>query len=65
VNGTIRGEFTTLQLALAEFREQFNNNWPLIWPLMMAAVTITTVPVMVLFLIGQKQFIRGIAPTRI
>jgi multiple sugar transport system permease protein len=61
VNGTIRREFTTLQLALAEFREQFNNNWPL----MMAAVTITTVPVMVLFLIGQKQFIRGIAPTRI
>ncbi|MEA5577875.1 carbohydrate ABC transporter permease [Anabaena sp. UHCC 0451] len=58
---TTRPELRTVQLALAEFQEQFTNNWPL----MMAAVTITTVPVMVLFLIGQKQFIRGIATTGI
>jgi multiple sugar transport system permease protein len=58
---TTRPELRTVQLALAEFQEQFTNNWPL----MMAAVTITTVPVMVLFLIGQKQFIRGIAATGI
>lgn len=56
---TTRPELRTVQLALAEFQEQFTNNWPL----MMAAVTIATVPVMLLFLIGQKQFIRGIATT--
>ncbi|MBD2410869.1 sugar ABC transporter permease [Nostoc calcicola FACHB-389] len=58
---TTRPELRTVQLALAEFQEQFTNNWPL----MMAAVTIATVPVMVLFLIGQRQFIRGIATTGI
>ncbi|BAZ17699.1 sugar ABC transporter permease [Calothrix sp. NIES-4071] len=58
---TTRPELRTVQLALAEFQEQFTNNWSL----MMAAVTIATVPVMVLFLIGQRQFIRGIAATGI
>ncbi|MBE9007485.1 carbohydrate ABC transporter permease [Fortiea sp. LEGE XX443] len=58
---TTRPELRTVQLALAEFQEQFTNNWPL----MMAAVTIATVPVMVLFLVGQRQFIRGIATTGI
>lgn len=56
---TTRPELRTVQLALAEFQEQFTNNWPL----MMAAVTIATVPVMLLFLVGQRQFIRGIATT--
>ncbi|BAZ30961.1 binding-protein-dependent transport systems inner membrane component [Cylindrospermum sp. NIES-4074] len=56
---TTRPELRTVQLALAEFQEQFTNNWPL----MMAAVTMTTVPVIVLFLIGQRQFISGIATT--
>ncbi|ARV63038.1 sugar ABC transporter permease [Nostocales cyanobacterium HT-58-2] len=58
---TTRPELRTVQLALAEFQEQFTNNWPL----MMAAVTIATVPVMLLFLVGQRQFIRGIATTGI
>ncbi len=58
---TTRPELRTVQLALAEFQEQFTNNWPL----MMAAVTIATVPVMVLFLIGQRQFIQGVATTGI
>jgi multiple sugar transport system permease protein len=58
---TTRPELRTVQLALAEFQEQFTNNWSL----MMAAVTIATVPVIVLFLIGQRQFIRGIAATGI
>jgi multiple sugar transport system permease protein len=58
---TTRPELRTVQLALAEFQEQFTNNWPL----MMAAVTIATVPVMILFIIGQRQFIRGIAATGI
>ncbi|MBR8838707.1 MAG: carbohydrate ABC transporter permease [Stigonema ocellatum SAG 48.90 = DSM 106950] len=56
---TTRPELRTVQLALAEFQEQFTNNWPL----MMASVTIATVPVMLLFLVGQRQFIRGIATT--
>jgi len=32
---------------------------------LMAAVAITTVPVIVVFLLGQRQFIRGIANTGI
>ena len=58
---TSRPELRTVQLALAEFQEQFTNNWPLL----MAAVTIATLPVILLFLIGQRQFIRGIATTGI
>lgn len=58
---TTRPELRTVQLALAEFQEQFTNDWSL----MMAAVTIATIPVLILFLIGQRQFIRGIATTGI
>lgn len=56
---TTRPELRTVQLALAEFQEQFTNNWPLL----MAAVAIATIPVILLFLIGQRQFIQGIATT--
>jgi multiple sugar transport system permease protein len=56
---TTRPELRTVQLALAEFQEQFTNNWPLL----MAAVVIATLPVVFLFLLGQRQFIRGIATT--
>jgi len=56
---TTRPELRTVQLALSEFQEQFTNNWPLL----MAAVTIATVPVLLLFLAGQRQFIAGIATT--
>jgi multiple sugar transport system permease protein len=58
---TTKPELRTVQLALAALQEQFTNNWPL----MMAAVVIATVPVVLLFLIGQRQFIRGIATTGI
>ncbi|MCL1469710.1 carbohydrate ABC transporter permease [Argonema antarcticum] len=58
---TTRPELKTVQLALAEFQDQFTNNWPL----MMAAVVIATVPVVLLFLAGQRQFMRGIATTGI
>lgn len=58
---TTRPELRTVQLALAEFQEQFTNSWPLL----MAAVVIATVPMVVLFLIGQRQFIRGIGTTGI
>lgn len=58
---TTRPELRTVQLALAEFQEQFTNDWSLL----MAAVVIATVPVVFLFLISQKQFIRGVAATGI
>ncbi len=58
---TTRPELRTVQLALAEFQEQFTNSWSLL----MAAIGIASVPVMVLFLLGQKQFIRGVASTGI
>jgi len=58
---TTRPELRTVQLALAEFQEQFTNSWSL----MMAAVVITTLPIVLLFLLGQRQFIRGIAATGI
>ncbi|HEY9736733.1 MAG TPA: carbohydrate ABC transporter permease [Trichocoleus sp.] len=56
---TTRPELQTVQLALASFQEQFTSDWPLL----MAAVVIATVPVVLLFLVGQRQFIRGIAAT--
>ncbi|NEQ28005.1 MAG: carbohydrate ABC transporter permease [Microcoleus sp. SIO2G3] len=58
---TTKPELRTVQLALAEFQEQFTNNWSLL----MAAVVIATVPVVVVFLIGQRQFVQGIAATGI
>lgn len=58
---TTRPELRTVQLALAEFQEQFTNSWQLL----MAAVCIATIPVILLFAIGQKQFMRGIATTGI
>lgn len=58
---TTQPELRTVQLALAEFQEQFTNNWSLL----MAAVVIATVPVIVLFLVGQRQFIQGISTTGI
>jgi multiple sugar transport system permease protein len=58
---TTRASLRTVQLALAGFQEQFTNNWTL----MMAAVVIATIPVVVLFLLGQRQLIRGVAATGI
>jgi multiple sugar transport system permease protein len=56
---TTRPELATVQLTLAGFQEQFTNNWSL----MMAAVTISSVPVAVLCVAGQRQLARGIAAT--
>lgn len=58
---TTRPALQTVQLALASFQEQFTNNWSLL----MAAVVIATLPIVLLFLLGQRQFIRGIATTGI
>lgn len=56
---TTRPELRTVQLTLAAFQEQFTSDWPLL----MAAVMIATLPVITLFIIGQRQFIEGIATT--
>lgn len=56
---TTRPELQTVQLALTNFQEQFTNDWPLL----MAGVTIATIPIVVLFVAAQKQFVRGLAAT--
>jgi multiple sugar transport system permease protein len=58
---TTRPELITVQLSLASFQEQFTNNWPL----MMAAVVISSLPIVVLCILGQRQLVRGIAATGI
>ena len=58
---TTRPELRTVQLALASFQEQFTNSWTLL----MAAVVISTLPIVVIFALGQRQLIRGIATTGI
>lgn len=58
---TTRPELRTVQLVLAQFQEQYTSSWALL----MAAVAIATIPVVILFLIGQRQFIRGIGSTGI
>jgi multiple sugar transport system permease protein len=49
----------TVQLGLTVFQDQFTTNYTLL----MAAVIFVTAPVVMLFLIGQRQFIEGIART--
>lgn len=56
---TSSASMRTVQLGLTTFQEQFQTNYTLL----MAAVIFVTVPVILLFLIGQKQFIKGIAST--
>ncbi len=58
---TTRPELRTVQLAVASFQEQFTNDWSLL----MAAVVIATVPAVLLFVVCQGQFVRGIATTGI
>jgi multiple sugar transport system permease protein len=47
----------TVQLGLTTFQEQFSTNYTLL----MAAVVFVTIPILLIFFIGQKQFIEGIA----
>lgn len=49
----------TVQLGLTVFQEQFKVDYTLL----MAAVVFVTVPSVVLFFVGQKQFVKGIATT--
>lgn len=56
---TTRPELRTVQLTLAQFQEQFTSDWAVL----MAAVVIASLPVIILFLVGQRQFVQGIAAT--
>jgi multiple sugar transport system permease protein len=56
---TTKPELLTVQLSLANFQEQFTNDWPL----MMAAAVLATLPVVLVFVLGQRQLVRGIATT--
>lgn len=56
---TNRIEIRTLQYGLAMFKEEGGLNWGQL----MAGTTIATIPILVLFLIAQKQFIKGITLT--
>jgi multiple sugar transport system permease protein len=56
---TTRPQLRTVQLALASLQAQ------LAWGPLMAAVVMATLPVLVLFLLGQRQLMRGITATGI
>lgn len=49
----------TVQLGLTVFQDQFTTNYTLL----MAAVLFVTTPALLLFLVGQRQFIEGISRT--
>jgi len=53
------GDKYTLAVGLAAFRGQYRTQWDL----MMAAATVITVPIVVLFFFAQKRFIQGITLT--
>jgi len=56
---TTDDRFRTVQLGLIVFRQRFSTQWG---P-MMAGVTIATVPMILVFLAGQRYFVSGIALT--
>jgi multiple sugar transport system permease protein len=51
----------TVQIGLASFQSQHFSNWPVV----MAGTLMSQLPVLVLFLIGQRWFVRSIASTGI
>jgi len=54
-------ELYTLSIGLYAFREQ----WEIRYDLMMAAATVVTLPILLLFFLAQRTFIEGIALTGI
>ena len=53
----------TLTVGLLQFRADFQGMGN--WPVMMAGVVISVLPILIAFVIGQKYFVRGIALTGI
>ena len=56
---TTDDRYRTIQLGLIVFRQRFTTQWG---P-MMAGVTIATVPMIIVFVLGQRYFVSGIALT--
>jgi multiple sugar transport system permease protein len=48
-----------LQLGLVTFRGQYQNQWDLI----MAGSVLAILPIMIVYIAGQRYFVRGIATT--
>ena len=53
----------TLTIGLLQFRAEYQGMGN--WPVMMAGIVISTLPVLIAFVVGQKYFVRGIALTGI
>ena len=53
---TVNDKIKTVQLALTNFNEQFTTQWNLL----MAATTLIVLPLITIFLLVQKYFVRGI-----
>lgn len=58
---TSSADMRTVQLGLSAYKGQYFTDWHLL----MAATTISSLPVLLVYFIGQKQFIKGIAMTGI
>ncbi|MBI2525259.1 MAG: carbohydrate ABC transporter permease [Candidatus Rokubacteria bacterium] len=54
---TTKPEMRTLQLGLSSYKDQYFADWHLL----MAAAVITSLPIFLIFLVGQRQFIKGVA----
>lgn len=54
---TTKPEMRTLQLGLSSYKDQYFADWHLL----MAAAVVTSLPIFIIFLIGQRQFIKGVA----
>lgn len=53
---TTRPEFTTVQVGIANFSGKYGT----FWPYLMAGTVTSVLPVFIVFIFGQKQFIAGI-----
>lgn len=53
---TTQPEYTTIQVGIANFSGKYGT----LWPYLMAGTVTTIIPVLLIFLLGQKQFIAGI-----
>jgi multiple sugar transport system permease protein len=58
---TSSADMRTVQLGLSAYKGQYFTDWHLL----MAATTISSLPVLLVYFVGQKQFIKGIAMTGI
>jgi raffinose/stachyose/melibiose transport system permease protein len=50
-------DLKTLPVGLLDMQSRFLTNYPV----MFAALTLAALPMLVIFLVGQRQFIRGLA----